>query len=100
MMKEASNPADDWVTIPEAIDRWRGATVSAAPGYETLYRLVKRSGIETRRRGKYLTFRLADLWAWQERRQFFESLADAKRGDWYTRARLREQEQERLGYRR
>jgi DNA primase len=94
-MTEEASHENDWTTIPEAINRLRGYY-----DYDSLYRLVKRSGIETRRRGKYLTFRLADLWAWQERRQFFESLADARRGDWYTRARLREQEQERLGYRR
>jgi len=39
---------NEWVTISEAIKIWR-----AAPGYDSLYRLVKRSGIETRRRGKY-----------------------------------------------
>lgn len=49
------NETNDWVTIAEAIERWR-----AAPRYETLHRMVKRSGIETRRCGKYLTFRLAD----------------------------------------
>ncbi len=76
----------EWVTISEAIKGWR-----AAPGYDRLYHMVKGSGIETRRRGKYLTFRLADLQAQLDRQQFFQELAKGMTGDWYTRSLAREQ---------
>ncbi len=76
----------EWVTISEAIKRWR-----AAPGYDRRYRMVKRSGIETRRRGNYLTFRLADLQIQLDRQQFFRELAKAMTGDWYTRSPAHEQ---------
>ncbi len=80
MHNETSN---DWVTIAEAIEHWRGA-----PSYDRLHRIIKRSGIETRRRGKYLTFRLTDLWAQLNRQQFFQELAKGITGDWYTRSQL------------
>jgi len=77
---------NEWVTIAEAIKRWR-----AVPSYGTLYRMVKRSGIETRRRGKYLIFRLADLQAQLARQQFFQELIKGMTSDWYTRSLAREQ---------
>jgi hypothetical protein len=53
--------------------------------------MVKRSGIETRRRGKYLTFRLANLQAQLDRQQFFQELAKGMTSDWYTKSLAREQ---------
>jgi hypothetical protein len=76
----------EWVTISEALDMWRGA-----PGYDRLYYLVKASKIETRRAGKYLTFRLVDLQEVLARQSFFQELAKGMKGDWYTRQREREQ---------
>jgi hypothetical protein len=63
------------------LESWR-----AAPSYDQLYSMIKRSGIETRRRGRYLTFRLADLQEQLDLQQFFRELAKGMRGDWYTRS--------------
>ena len=81
MMNNQHN-ADEWITIAEALAQWR-----TAPHYDMVYRLVKQSKIETRKRGKYLTFRLADLQtklSWQDD---MRQLAQAVQGDWYTRSR-------------
>jgi len=67
MQNEISN--HEWITIPEAIGSWR-----AAPGYDRLYSMIKRSSIEARRRGRYLTFRLADLQEKCAQQQFFTEL--------------------------
>jgi len=77
---------NDWVTIAFAIRSWR-----ATPSYDALYRMVKRSGIETRRRGKYLTFRLADLRVYLDWQHDVRVLAHMVGGDWYTRSLAREQ---------
>jgi hypothetical protein len=84
MNEKGISPPDktnNWITIREAMAAWR-----AAPCYERLYRMVKQSRIETRKRGRYLTFRLADLRARQERQEFFRALAKGMQGDWYTRS--------------
>ena len=77
----------EWLTIPEVLKRWRGA-----PGYDSLFRLIKRSKIETGRRGKFLTLRMADLQAYLMRQHDAHALAQMIRGDWYTRASTREQQ--------
>jgi hypothetical protein len=74
----------EWITLTEAIAAWRGA-----PSYDHLFRLVKRSKIETRKRGKYLTFRLADLQAYLSCQHDVQVVAQMIRGDWYTRQQQR-----------
>lgn len=77
----------EWLTIPEVLKRWQ-----SAPGYDSLFRLIKRSKIETRHRGKYLTFRLVDLQAYLAWQQDVRTLAQMAQGDWYSRALAREQQ--------
>lgn len=75
---------EEWITLAEAIVAWRDA-----PSYDHLFHLVKRSKIETRRRGKYLTFRLADLQAYLSWQHDVQAVAQMIRGDWYTRQQRR-----------
>jgi hypothetical protein len=90
MQSEINNA---WMTLSEAITHWRPVGEwYYAPDYDRLLRLVKRSGIETQKRGKYLTFRLLDLQAKLIQQHDMKNLLQAGRGDWYTRARAREQE--------
>lgn len=72
---------NEWITIDQAL------AIPALKRYNhnVLHRLVKKSGVETKRCGRSIEFNRVAFINWYAGQEFFRELAKGMKGDWYTR---------------